>query len=77
MPGFEVGPRTSVTVDGYAGTQLELTSTCPEILDYHVVYWIIDVDGERLVIAANDLPGATDSDISEMQAMVETLHIEP
>ena len=88
--GLEVGAPVDATVDGYAGTQLDVTATCSEALlwmtqpvngktpvEDHAVVWIVDVDGERLVIAAQDRSGATTTALSDMQTMVDTLQIEP
>jgi hypothetical protein len=93
LSGIEVGPPTDVSVAGFAGKQLELTApdgTCGEALLWHLQplddagpleaharVWIVDVNGERLVILAQDRPGATVSAIDEMQAMVDSLEIEP
>ena len=93
LPGIEVTPPEDVTVDGFSGQSLELTSpedTCGESmlwiiqpaneampLDPHARVWILDVDGSRLVITAHDRPGAATNQVDEMQAMVDALQIEP
>jgi len=93
LPGIEVSSPTDVTVAGFAGKQLELTApdaTCGAALlwllqplgdagplEVHARVWIVDVNGERLVIIAQDRPGASASAIEDMQAMVDSLVIEP
>lgn len=92
LPGIEVSSPTDVTVAGFAGRQLELTAdgTCDAALlwllqplddagplEAHARVWIVDVNGERLVIIAQDRAGAGASAIDEMQAMVDSLEIEP
>ena len=90
VAGIEAGAPTPTTVDGYAGTKLDLTATCPETwlwmsqpvngmtgVEEHTFVWIIDVDGERLMIGAHDRSGATSDAVSDMQEMVDTLQIEP
>lgn len=92
LPGLEVTSPTDVTVAGFAGKQLELTApdaTCGETrlwhiqplddvgpVEAHLRVWILDVNGDR-VIGAHDRPGATASDLEEMQAMVDSIQIEP
>jgi hypothetical protein len=39
--------------------------------------WILDVDGVRVVIQASDFPGTAADDQAELQAIVESLRIEP
>lgn len=93
LPGIEVSPPTDVSVAGFAGKQMELTAldgACSAALLWHLQpmddagpleaharVWIVDVRGERLVIIAQDRPGANASAIGEMQAMVDSLEIEP
>ena len=90
LPGFEVTTPTDVTVGGYDGKVLELTSPadCDTSrlwraqpvnedvpVEPHARIWILDASGQRLVIAAHDRPTADPSDVEEMQEMVETLEL--
>jgi hypothetical protein len=38
--------------------------------------WILDVDGQRLVIDAFSMPWATDAEITELEAMIESIDFE-
>jgi hypothetical protein len=93
LAGIEVTAPTDVTVDGFSGKSLELTApddTCAESalwiiqpaneampLEAHAQVWILDVDGNRLVITAQDRPGAVALNVEQMHAMVDSLQIEP
>jgi hypothetical protein len=46
-------------------------------LEAHAQVWILDVDGNRLVITAQDRPGAVALNVEQMHAMVDSLQIEP
>ena len=39
-------------------------------------YWILDVDGQRLVISAGRTPNAPAGDVAELQAMLDSITIE-
>ncbi len=39
--------------------------------------WILDVEGTRLVIAADRSPGLPREDIAEMRAILDSIRIEP
>lgn len=39
--------------------------------------WILDVNGERLVIVARELPGYTDEQRAEVQGILDSIRIEP
>ncbi len=93
LSGIEVTAPADVTVDGFSGKSLELTApddTCAESslwliqplneampLETHAQVWILDVDGSRLVITAQDRPGATSDQVAAMHAMVDSLQIDP
>ncbi len=78
-----------VTLAGYQGQYVELTgprdiSTCdppPGISPERGIYgdgqidllWILDVDGQRLVVDAGYSPKSTTSDIGKLTSMVESL----
>lgn len=40
-------------------------------------YWILDVEGSRLVIVANRSPDSAPQDIEELQAILDSIQIEP
>jgi hypothetical protein len=40
-------------------------------------FWILDVDGSRLVIQANWSPGSPPEDMAEMRAILDSMRIEP
>jgi hypothetical protein len=93
LPGMEIVSPSDVTVSGYSGTYLELT-TRPDLpcqpQDYFPWYgrylqavgeldriWILDVDGTRLVIDAASFPNTTAADQAELQAMIDSIRITP
>jgi len=39
--------------------------------------WILDVNGERLIIDAMSMPGAERADIRELMAIVESIDFQP
>ena len=40
-------------------------------------FWILDVDGTRLVIAANRAPDSSPADVAEMRALLDSIEIQP
>ena len=108
-------PPTDVTIDGYLGTNLELTvpdlpiegegddrrfagciggtlkswvgaiDTAPGDAFYGYngepgrteEFWILDVDGTRLMIEANWSPASPRKDVAEMRAVLDSIRIEP
>jgi hypothetical protein len=40
-------------------------------------FWILDVEGTRLMIAAERSPGSPREDLAEMRAILDSIHIEP
>ena len=44
---------------------------------YREEFWILDVEGTRLVIAAERSPGSPSSDLTELQAILDSIQIEP
>lgn len=44
---------------------------------YTEEFWILDVEGTRLVIAAETSPGSPEEDIEERRAILESIRIEP
>jgi len=39
--------------------------------------WILDIEGDRLVVTASDFPGTSAEDRAEQQAIVDSIQIEP
>jgi hypothetical protein len=39
--------------------------------------WILDVDGRRVVVMTHDFPGTPPDDLAELEAIVESIEIEP
>ena len=44
---------------------------------YREEFWILDVDGTRLVIAAERSPGLPSEDLAELQAILDSIQIKP
>jgi hypothetical protein len=44
---------------------------------YTEEFWILDVDGTRLVITAERSPGSPRKDLAEQRAILESIQIEP
>jgi hypothetical protein len=44
---------------------------------YHEEYWILDIEGTRLVIAAGRSAGSPSQDLAEQQAILDSIRIEP
>jgi hypothetical protein len=44
---------------------------------YHEEFWILDVEGTRLMIAAGRSPGSPPGDLAELRAILDTIRIEP
>jgi hypothetical protein len=44
---------------------------------YREEFWILDVEGTRLMIAANRSPGSPPEDLAERQAILDSIRIEP
>ena len=40
-------------------------------------FWILDVDGTRLVIETNHSPASPPEDVAEMRAILDSIRIEP
>ena len=93
LPGLEVTSPTDVTLGGYQGKQLTMTAPATGDFcrvwelplgatndvapgDQQRV-WILDVDGQRLVIVAPEPPALTAATKAEVQAVLDSIHIEP
>jgi hypothetical protein len=44
---------------------------------YSEEFWILDVEGTRLMIVAGRSPGSTSEDLAEQQAILDSIRIEP
>ena len=44
---------------------------------YNEEFWILDVAGTRLMVAAGESPGSPSDDIAERDAILESIRIEP
>jgi hypothetical protein len=113
LPPFQVtAPPTDVTIDGYSGKHLELTTPDLETagppgnrrftgcVDGHLnswispnlggpfwgygavdfireEFWILDVEGTRVVLVKVDSPGSPAEDLAERDAMFDSIDIEP
>jgi hypothetical protein len=40
-------------------------------------FWILDVEGTRLMIASEQSPGSPQDDLAELQAILDSIRIEP
>jgi hypothetical protein len=93
VPSLVATTPTDVTAAGYHGKQLTLTAptsiaTCsvwelpmgaantmgPGERD---TYWILDIDGQRLVIDAHELPTESAAHKAEVQAILDSIRIAP
>jgi hypothetical protein len=93
LPGLEVTPPTDVTLGGYQGKQLTITAPATGgscrvwVLPLGATndmaagdqqrLWILDVDGQRLIIDAPEPPAMTAATKAETQAVLDSIHIEP
>ena len=44
---------------------------------YREEFWILDVEGTRLMIAAGRSPGSPPADLAELRAILDSIRIEP
>ena len=44
---------------------------------YHEEFWILDVEGTRLMIAAGRSPGSPSRDFEELRTILDSIQIEP
>jgi lysophospholipase L1-like esterase len=93
LPGLDATSPTDVTLGGYRGKQLTITAPAPggscRVWELPLGatndmapgdrqrVWILDVDGQRLVIVAPEPPGMTAETRSEVQSVLDSIHIEP
>ena len=93
QPLVAAGPITDVTIDGYAGRVVELTTpdiaACPGggFRPFHDKFvqgpgevervYALDVDGQRLTFFARIPEGTSEADLADLQAIVDSIDIEP
>ncbi len=93
QPGVDAAPPSDVVVDGYAGKYVEYTTPaetdCPSFGAWQTPsgavlfpstdarYWVIDVDGTRLVMLAYLWDVATQQGSAELQAIIDSVEITP
>ena len=93
QPLVEAGPITDVTIDGYEGRVVEITTpsdsgSCPEgfwpFNDKFVQgpgeverVYALDVDGRRLTLFARIPAGTTQADLADLASIVDSIDIEP
>jgi hypothetical protein len=93
QPGIDAEPPSDIVVDGFAGKYLEYTTPatgCPDgfgpwetpngtvmFPSTDARYWVLDVDGTRLVILAYLWEEATSQGRAELQAIIDSVEITP
>jgi hypothetical protein len=108
MPDFVATEAVDVTVDGYAGKQIEFTvpdynadeckkkagfgglfalydipgisiedapATWAQGPNQHLQYWVVDVDGTRLVIGAYSFPNTSPQDRAALEKILASIQI--
>ena len=92
-PVLDATDPVDVSLDGYTGKYIDLDlpadlSSCREFRPWEPgIYaqgpnhqwhlWILDVAGSRVVVGSMDYPGTSAQRRAELQAMVESIQIEP
>lgn len=92
QPGIDAEPPSDVVVDGFAGMYIEYTTPatgCDQFASWQTPnalvlfastdtrYWILDVDGTRLVMLAYVWDVATEQGRAELQAIIDSVEIAP
>jgi hypothetical protein len=93
VPSLVATTPTDVTVAGYHGKQLTLTAptsiaSCSVwqlplgaintmVSGERDRYWILDINGQRLVIDAHEVPSESAADRAEVQAILDSIRIAP
>jgi hypothetical protein len=82
IPGLDASTPVPTSLGGYAGQYVETTVRdnipCPPAeLGEHARHWVIDVDGDVLVISATSYPGASTADLAELQSIVSSIRFTP
>jgi hypothetical protein len=61
-----------VSVSGFDGAHVAVTNACAT-----VEYWVLDVDGVRVVMVAHTWPETSPTEAAELQQIVDSVEIEP
>jgi hypothetical protein len=93
QPGVEADPPTDVVVDGFAGRYVEYTTPaaadCPAFGAWPTAtgavlfpstdarYWILDVNGTRLVMLSYAWDAASEQGRAELQVIIDSVDIAP
>ena len=93
VPSLVSTTPTDVAIAGYHGKLLTLTApasatacsvwqlplgaTNAMVPGQHDRYWILDIDGQRLVIDAHEVPGESAAEKAEVQAILDSIRIAP
>jgi len=88
VPDLPVDPSDPSRFTGCVGSKLEswvaFVDTTPGDAfygysgpGYREEFWILDIDGTRLMIAAGTSPGSSSKDIAERDAILASIRIEP
>ena len=67
--------KCTLSPDGYAIWQLPLGAIFSLTPGERMVLWILDVNGQRLVVSAETYPATTAQDQAEAQAILNSVHI--
>jgi hypothetical protein len=92
VPSLVATTPTDVTVAGYHGKQLTTSNTSTATCSLWQLplgaantmvpgerdrYWILDINGQRLVINAHEVPGESAAHKAEVQAILDSIRIAP
>jgi hypothetical protein len=92
QPGVDAEPPSDIVVDGFAGKYVEYTTPatgCAQFGPWQTAngvvlfpstdarYWVLDVDGTRLVMLAYVWDVATEQGRAELQAIIDSVEITP
>ena len=92
QPGVDAEPPSDIVVDGFAGKYVEYTTPatgCEQFGPWQTPtgavlfpstearYWVLDVDGTRLVMLAYVWDVATQQGRAELQAIIDSVQITP
>ena len=93
QPGVDAEPPSDIVVDGFAGKYVEYTTPaatdCPAFGPWETPngvvmfpntdarYWVLDVDGTRLVMLAYVWDVATQEGRAELEAIIDSVEITP
>jgi hypothetical protein len=92
QPGVDAEPPADVVVDGFAGKYVRYTTPATDCAEFgpwetpsgvvlgpgtDARYWVLDVDGTRLVMLAYLWDAATEGGRAELQAIIDSVEITP